>query len=97
MGKKRYTMGVEADQVAERDGVAVNFEFKGGMKSRTCCLKKAICNGALLKSVEMPFWVVAFNLPKKGAGKSMMAEALALGYVTRFMTFEELEEDGKAN
>lgn len=97
-GKKSFPTGVEVDQIATSPlGLIVLFEFKGGRNRRTCCVKKAVANGALLTRVPIPYWVVMAELPTKGRAKQMIDEALDLGIVSRFMSYNDLmvEEDGK--
>jgi hypothetical protein len=47
-------------------------------------LKKAIANGALLRSLAdpAPYVVITSHLPESGAGAAMLAAALRLGYLT---------------
>lgn len=50
---------------------------------RTDTLKKAIANGALLRSLSTPppFVVLTSHLPKSGSGLSMLTTSLRLGYL----------------
>ncbi|MCB0970074.1 MAG: hypothetical protein KDA97_00955 [Acidimicrobiales bacterium] len=83
-------VGVEIDQEARSpDGALVWFEYKGSVQGnrpglrRTDTLKKAIANGALLRSLDepAPYVVLTSHLPEAGAGAAMLAAALDLGYL----------------
>ena len=62
------------------------FEYKGSVQGtrpglrRTDTLKKAIANGALLRSLTdpAPYVVVTSHLPEAGAGAAMLRAALQL-------------------
>jgi hypothetical protein len=84
-------VGVEIDQeVRSPTGRLVWFEYKGSVQGdrpglrRTDTLKKAIANGALLRSLAdpAPYVVITSHLPESGAGAAMLAAALRLGYLT---------------
>jgi hypothetical protein len=84
-------IGVEIDQeVLSPTGRLVWFEYKGSVQGdrpglrRTDTLKKAIANGALLRSLAdpAPYVVITSHLPESGAGAAMLAAALRLGYLT---------------
>jgi hypothetical protein len=101
------SVGVEIDQVAEKGGTVVLIEYKGSERGnrpgllRTDTMKKAICNGALIRDLkeDLKYWVVTSHLPMRGSSKNMMDRALACGYVDRFMDYEQLvaEEKGWAD
>lgn len=87
-------VGVEVDQMATApSGNAVWFEYKGSVRGkipglrRTDTLKKAICNGALLRAVadSKPYVVLTSHLPDSGSGLAMMGTALKLGLVDEFV------------
>ena len=80
-------VGVEIDQEAvSPSGRIVWFEYKGSVQGtrpglrRTDTLKKAIANGALLRSLTdpAPYVVVTSHLPEAGAGAAMLRAALQL-------------------
>jgi hypothetical protein len=83
-------VGVEIDQEAVSPGGAIVwFEYKGSVQGnrpglrRTDTLKKAIANGALLRSLPdpAPYVVVTSHLPEAGAGAAMLDAALRLRYL----------------
>lgn len=80
-------IGVEIDQEAVApSGRVVWFEYKGSVQGnrpglrRTDTLKKAIANGALLRSLAdpAPYVVVTSHLPEGGSGAAMLRAALRL-------------------
>ncbi len=82
-------VGVEIDQEAvSPSGATVWFEYKGSIQGtrpgliRTDTLKKAIANGALLRSLPdpAPYVVVTSHLPDAGSGAAMLRAALELRY-----------------
>lgn len=82
-------VGVEIDQEAvSPSGTVVWFEYKGSVQGnrpgliRTDTLKKAIANGALLRSLAdpAPYVVVTSHLPDAGSGAAMLHAALELRY-----------------
>jgi hypothetical protein len=82
-------VGVEIDQEAvSPGGTTVWFEYKGSIQGkrpgliRTDTLKKAIANGALLRSLSdpAPYVVVTSHLPDAGSGAAMLEAALRLRY-----------------
>ncbi len=82
-------VGVEIDQEAvSPGGTTVWFEYKGSIQGkrpgliRTDTLKKAIANGALLRSLAdpAPYVVVTSHLPEAGSGAAMLDAALRLRY-----------------
>ncbi len=82
-------VGVEIDQEAVSPrGTTVWFEYKGSIQGkrpgliRTDTLKKAIANGALLRSLNdpAPYVVVTSHLPDAGSGAAMLDAALRLRY-----------------
>src|SRR6478609_11819390 len=82
-------VGVEIDQEAvSPSGTPVWFEYKGSIQGkrpgliRTDTLKKAIANGALLRSLPdpAPYVVVTSHLPEAGSGAAMLDAALRLRY-----------------
>ncbi len=83
-------IGVEIDRVAvSRFGTTVWFEYKGSVQGkrpgliRTDTLKKAIANGALVRSIpdHPPLVVLTSHLPSAGAGLAMLTTARRLGYL----------------
>jgi hypothetical protein len=83
-------LGVEIDREAvSAGGRTIWFEYKGSVQGprpgllRTDTLKKAIANGALLRSLpdRPPFVVLSSHLPVAGSGKAMLVAAKALGYL----------------
>lgn len=82
-------VGVEIDQEAvSPTGTTVWFEYKGSVQGnrpgliRTDTLKKAIANGALLRSLPdpAPYVVITSHLPEAGSGAAMLQAALELRY-----------------
>lgn len=80
-------VGVEIDQEAvSPSGRTVWFEYKGSVQGnrpglrRTDTLKKAIANGALLRSLAdpAPYVVITSHLPEAGAGVAMLQAAKRL-------------------
>ncbi|MFN2503880.1 MAG: hypothetical protein ABR540_06575 [Acidimicrobiales bacterium] len=83
-------LGVEIDREAvSPQGRTIWFEYKGSVQGvrpgllRTDTLKKAIANGALLRSLpeRRPFVVLSSHLPKAGSGLAMLRAAIQLGYL----------------
>ncbi len=83
-------LGVEIDREAvSPHGRTIWFEYKGSVQGprpgllRTDTLKKAIANGALLRSLpeRPPFVVLSSHLPKAGSGRAMLNTAVRLGYL----------------
>jgi hypothetical protein len=83
-------LGVEIDEVAEnRQGSIIWFEYKGSFQGarpgllRTDTVKKAVCNGALLRSLDdhPPYVVLTSHVPTTGAAAAMLEVALTLGYL----------------
>lgn len=80
-------VGVEIDQEAlSPSGRLVWFEYKGSVQGsrpglrRTDTLKKAIANGALLRSLAdpAPYVVITSHLPEAGSGAAMLKAAMRL-------------------
>lgn len=80
-------VGVEIDQEAvSPTGRLVWFEYKGSVQGsrpglrRTDTLKKAIANGALLRSLTdpAPYVVITSHLPESGSGAAMLRAAMRL-------------------
>jgi hypothetical protein len=80
-------VGVEIDQEAvSPTGRLVWFEYKGSVQGsrpglrRTDTLKKAIANGALLRSLAdpAPYVVITSHLPESGSGAAMLKAAMRL-------------------
>ncbi len=80
-------VGVEIDQEAiSPSGRTVWFEYKGSVQGtrpglrRTDTLKKAIANGALLRSLAdpAPYVVISSHLPEAGSGAAMLQAAMRL-------------------
>lgn len=80
-------VGVEIDQEAvSPSGRLVWFEYKGSVQGsrpglrRTDTLKKAIANGALLRSLAdpAPYVVITSHLPEGGSGAAMLKAAMRL-------------------
>ena len=78
-------VGVEINQEAvSPKGQVVWFEYKGSVQGtrpglrRTDTLKKAIANGALLRSLPTPapYVVVTSHLPEAGSGAAMLRAAM---------------------
>ena len=93
-------IGVNVDYIAEKDGVKEYGEDKGGKSGgkkrpgsqRTDNVKKAICNGALLKAKYPDAkYVIYFSAePKEGnSSDEMIKTALASGYVdeVRYLSY----------
>lgn len=83
-------LGVEVDQLAvSPNGTWVWFEYKGSLRGkrpgliRTDTVKKAVCNGALLKGDDPGriYVILSSHLPATGASRAMLDAALRLGYV----------------
>lgn len=83
-------VGVEIDrQAVAPSGRAIWFEYKGSLQGhrpgllRTDTMKKAIANGALLRSVadRPPFVVLTSHVPKVGSARAMLDAAIRLGYL----------------
>jgi Holliday junction resolvase-like predicted endonuclease len=85
-------IGVNVDYIAEKDGILEYGEAKGGKSGgkkrpgaqRTDNVKKAICNGALLKSKHPDAkYVIYFSAkPKKGnSSDEMIKTAISAGFV----------------
>jgi Holliday junction resolvase-like predicted endonuclease len=86
------SIGIEVDYVAKCDDIVEYVEAKGGRSGgkkrpgaeRTDNVKKAICNGALLKSYDpSACYVIYFSAPPKPNSYSdaMINTALNSGYV----------------
>jgi hypothetical protein len=84
------SIGIEIDREAVApSGRVIWFEYKGSVQGsrpglmRTDTLKKAIANGALLRSMEQrpPFVVLTSHLPEAGSGFAMLEAARRLGYL----------------
>lgn len=88
-GRRRLTeIGVEIDQIgASPTGQELWFEYKGSLRGKTPGLlrtdttKKAIANGALVRTLPegRPFVVLTSHLPDRGFSKAMLETALAAG------------------
>jgi hypothetical protein len=83
-------IGIEIDQEAVAPtGRTIWFEYKGSLQGprpgllRTDTLKKAIANGALLRSLpdRPPFVVLTSHVPTMGSGRAMLETAKRLGYL----------------
>lgn len=83
-------VGVEIDREAVApSGRPIWFEYKGSLQGhrpgllRTDTMKKAIANGALLRSLpdRPPFVVLTSHVPKVGSGRAMLDAAIRLGYL----------------
>lgn len=80
-------IGVEIDQVAERGGRAVWFEYKGSFRGetpgmrRTDTVKKAIANGALIGAIpdHPPYVVLTSHVPERGSALAMIEVAIRRG------------------
>ncbi len=93
LGRSRVAvaeLGVEIDREAtSATGRTIWFEYKGSLHGprpgllRTDTLKKAIANGALLRSLvdRPPFVVLASHVPRTGSGRAMLEAAVKLGYL----------------
>lgn len=93
-------IGINVDYIAEKDGITEYGEDKGGKSGgkkrpgaqRTDNVKKAICNGALLKA-ENPDakYVIYFSArPKEGnSSDEMIKVAIKAGYVdeVRYLSY----------
>ena len=100
-------IGVNVDYIAEDSDSAVEYgEAKGGRSGgnkrpgaeRTDNVKKAICNGALLKFKNPECkYVVYFSAPPKAGSSSeeMINTALEAGYVdeVRYLEYDEQKKD----
>lgn len=93
-------IGINVDYIAEKDGVKEYGEDKGGKSGgkkrpgaqRTDNVKKAICNGALLKAKYPDAkYVIYFSAkPKEGnSSDEMIKTAIAAGYVdeVRYLSY----------
>lgn len=84
---RRPDIGVEIDQVAERGGRTVWFEYKGSFRGetpgmrRTDTVKKAIANGALIGAIpdHPPYVVLTSHVPERGSALAMIEVAVRLG------------------
>ena len=84
---RRPDIGVEIDQVAERGGRTVWFEYKGSFRGetpgmrRTDTVKKAIANGALIGAIpdHPPYVVLTSHVPERGSALAMIEVAIRLG------------------
>lgn len=83
-------LGVEVDREAVGpSGRTIWFEYKGSLQGprpgllRTDTMKKAIANGALLRSLpeRPPFVVLTSHVPRMGSGLAMLDAAKRLGYL----------------
>ena len=94
-------IGVNVDVIAEKDGVVEYIEDKGGRPGkgkrpgaqRTDNVKKAICNGALLKFKDPSArYVIYFSAkPKEGnSSDEMIKTAIAAGFVdeVRYLNYK---------
>jgi hypothetical protein len=94
-------IGVNVDVIAEKDGVVKYIEDKGGKPGkgkrpgaeRTDNVKKAICNGALLKTkYPNACYVIYFSAkPKSGnSSEEMLNTAIKVGFVdeVRYLSYE---------
>ena len=91
-------IGVEIDQAGiAPTGKDLWFEYKGSVRGknpgllRTDTTKKAIANGALIRTLAepKPFVILTSHLPKAGASLAMLTAALAAGYVTAAISIYE--------
>lgn len=93
-------IGINVDYIAEKDGIKEYGEDKGGKTGakkrpgaqRTDNVKKAICNGVLLKSKYPDAKYVVYFSAKPKEGKSsdeMIKTAIECGYVdeVRYLTY----------
>lgn len=93
-------IGINVDYIAEKDGVKEYGEDKGGKSGgkkrpgaqRTDNVKKAICNGALLKTKYPDVkYVIYFSAkPKEGnSSDEMIKTAIEFGYVdeVRYLSY----------
>jgi hypothetical protein len=94
-------VGIEVDYIAEKDNITEYGEAKGGKEGgkkvpgarRTDNVKKALCNGALLKFKfpERKFVVYFSAPPKKGsASEIMLFTASEAGYIdeVRYLSYD---------
>jgi hypothetical protein len=99
--KKIPEIGVNVDVIAEKNGVVEYIEDKGGKPGkgkrpgaeRTDNVKKAICNGALLKAKHPNVcYVIYFSAkPKPGnSSEEMLNTAIEFGFVdeVRYLSYE---------
>lgn len=93
-------IGIDVDYIAEKNGIVEYGEAKGGKfgikkrpgAKRTDNVKKAICNGALLKSKDSSLrYVVYFSdYPKKDSSSDQMIKAaLAANFIdeVRYLSY----------
>jgi Holliday junction resolvase-like predicted endonuclease len=98
--KKIVGIGINVDCVVEKNGIVEYVEDKGGKSGknkrpgakRTDNVKKAICNGALLKAkYPNSKYVIYFSeKPKEGSSsEEMINTAIACGYVdeVRYLSY----------
>ena len=99
-------VGVEIDQEAvSPTGTTVWFEYKGSVQGnrpgliRTDTLKKAIANGALLRSLAdpAPYVVITSHLPDAGSGAAMLQAALELRYFADVICLYDPKATGRLN
>ena len=87
-------IGVNVDYIAEKDGIIEYGEAKGGKQGykkrpgaqRTDNVKKAICNGALLKTKypEAKYVIYFSAKPKEGnSSDKMIKTAISAGFVDK--------------
>jgi Holliday junction resolvase-like predicted endonuclease len=94
-------IGVNVDYIAEKNGVTEHGEAKGGKEGskkrpgaqRTDNVKKAICNGALLKAKDKNTrYVVYFSAkPKEGnSSDEMIKTAISAGFIdeVRYLSYK---------
>jgi Holliday junction resolvase-like predicted endonuclease len=94
-------IGINVDYIAEKDGVIEYGEDKGGKSGgkkrpgaqRTDNVKKAICNGALLKTKypEAKYVIYFSAKPKEGnSSDEMIKTALSAGFVdeVRYLNYK---------
>jgi len=84
-------IGVEIDQAsAAPSGRVIWFEYKGSIRGaipglrRTDTTKKAIANGALIRTLgdAPPFVVLTSHLPESGSARAMLRSAVEAGYIS---------------
>lgn len=84
-------IGVEIDQAsAAPSGRVIWFEYKGSIRGaipglrRTDTTKKAIANGALIRTLvdPPPFVVLTSHLPESGSAQAMLRSAVEAGYIS---------------
>jgi hypothetical protein len=84
-------IGVEIDQASVApSGRVIWFEYKGSIRGaipglrRTDTTKKAIANGALIRTLQdpAPFVVLTSHLPLGGSAEAMVRSALAANYIS---------------